>query len=457
LSDVDNPAVPVVTTGSYPARTGNRLQLLIDGVPAFRRLCEAIDQAQGSVWATVTFMWPTFEMPDGRGSALDVLEQAAQRGLDVRIIFWRPDEETASLRRNAFWGAPEHLELLKERYRHLNVRWDRAHPGYCQHQKSWLIDAGRSSSTAFVGGINLNPNSVVAPGHAGEGQNHDVYLEVCGPSVADIQHNFVQRWNEASERFASDGLCGPQGASQLAFPVTIPREDGKSLVQIQRTMHRDRCRDIALGEQTILAQYIAALRAARHAIYIENQYVEVPEIVAGLDAALRRGVQVVLLMPAVPDHAPTAYDAPDRRAFFEARAALGRFPNFTLAGIAGPASDGRRVPVYIHSKLMIVDDAWATVGSCNLHRFSLFGNGEINAATWCPEAATAMRIALFREHLDIDTSTLACRDALRVFRSVAQDNRRKLARNEWDWRGLAFTLDVATYGKQKSESTPAVS
>src|SRR5262249_46125024 len=155
------------------------------------------------------------------------------------------------------------------------VRWDRAHPGYCQHQKSWLIDAGRSTQTAFVGGINLNPNSMVAPGHAGErGQNHDVYLEVSGPCVADVQHNFVQRWNEASERFVADGLCGPQSASQLAFPTAIPRAEGKSLVQIQRTMHRDRYCDIAHGEQTILAQYIAAIRAAHTAIYIENQYVE---------------------------------------------------------------------------------------------------------------------------------------------------------------------------------------
>jgi phosphatidylserine/phosphatidylglycerophosphate/cardiolipin synthase-like enzyme len=229
--------------------------------------------------------------------------------------------------------------------------------------------------------------------------------------------------------------------------MVIPKAKGTSPVQIQRTIHRGRYRDIANGEQTILAQYIAALRAAREAIYIENQYVEVPEIVAELDAALARGVEVVLLLPAVPDHAPTAYDAPDRRAFFEARAALARYPNFTLAGIAGQAGDGRRTPVYVHSKLAIVDDAWATVGSCNLHRFSLFGNGEINAAIWCPRTAKAMRVALFREHLDNDTSALGGRDALQAFRSAAEDNRRKLARGEWNWQGLAFSLDVATYGK----------
>jgi phosphatidylserine/phosphatidylglycerophosphate/cardiolipin synthase-like enzyme len=101
-----------------------------------------------------------------------------------------------------------------------------------------------------------------------------------------------------------------------------------------------------------------------------------------------------------------------------------------------------------HSKLMIVDDRWATVGSCNLHRFSLFGNGEMNAAIWCPETAVGLRVALFREHLDIDTSALGCREALQTFRSVAQDNRRRLTSGEPDWQGIAFSLDVQTYGKR---------
>jgi cardiolipin synthase len=34
------------------------------------------------------------------------------------------------------------------------ARWDRAHGRYCQHQKSWLVDAGEPGETAFVGGIN---------------------------------------------------------------------------------------------------------------------------------------------------------------------------------------------------------------------------------------------------------------------------------------------------------------
>ena len=90
-------SIPFVDTGTYPTRTGNHVVAWIDGEPAFRRICEAVELAEESVWATITFMWPSFHMPDGRGTALDVLERAARRGVDVRILCWRPDDETAGL------------------------------------------------------------------------------------------------------------------------------------------------------------------------------------------------------------------------------------------------------------------------------------------------------------------------------------------------------------------------
>jgi cardiolipin synthase len=100
----------------------------------------------------------------------------------------------------------------------------------------------------------------------------------------------------------------------------------------------------------------------------------VPEIIDCLRQALLRGVEIVLVLPA-------AGKIPGPLA------ALGAFETFTLAGLAGQDRDGHRRPVWIHSKLMIVDGQWATVGSCNLHRASLFGNAELNAAFWDPDAA----------------------------------------------------------------------
>ena len=294
------------------AATRLELGLLIDGEPAFRRICETIEAARHSVWVTVTFMWSGVQMPDGRGAPLDVLERAAMRGVDVRVIFWRPDAGTKSLERNAFWGSPTQLALSRKRYLKLSVRWDRAHPGFCQHQKTWLIDAGEDSKRAFVSSINLNPHSMVAVGHSGdcqsgERQNHDLYLELSGSAVADVHQNFVQRWNEASERYAPDGCRGEQGEADPPFPNQLPEKRGAVTVQIQRTTHPNRYQrgqapvggvalEIARGERTNYDQYLLAIQSAKRTIYLENQAVEVLEILDALRQALERGVEVVLVM-----------------------------------------------------------------------------------------------------------------------------------------------------------------
>src|SRR5205085_4393677 len=85
-------AVPFVDVGTYPTRTGNAVTPWIDGEPAFDRICEAIESARNRVWATITFLWPTFRMPRDRGSALDVGERAARRGSEGRLCFWRPHD-----------------------------------------------------------------------------------------------------------------------------------------------------------------------------------------------------------------------------------------------------------------------------------------------------------------------------------------------------------------------------
>ena len=444
-------SVRFVDVGAYPTRDGNSITPWIDGEPAFRRICEAIEGARTSVWATVTFMWPAFQMPDGRGSALDVLEAAARRGVDVRVIFWRPDDATASLRTNAFWGSPEHFESLAKRRCAVNIRWDRAHPGYCQHQKTWLIDAGDDSATSFVGGINLNPHSLVRPDHQGAGQNHDVYIEVMGPAVADVHHNFVQRWNEVSERGRDDGWWGVRGNEDLPYPTDLPACRGTSRVQIQRTMHAGRYHNdhpapgapafpIALGEATNSHQYMAAIRGAQRTIYLEHQHLEVLSILDALDDALTRGVRVVAMLPVGPLSGNALTSNVSSADVMASRARLARHERFTLAGMAGQNTDGIRVPVHVHSKLILVDDEWASVGSCNLHHYSMTGNAELNAAFHDPAVVRALRAELFREHLGKETLTLEDTSAFELFQDVARANLKRYHMGDHRWEGLAVAL-----------------
>ena len=135
------------------------------------------------------------------------------------------------------------------------------------------------------------------------------------------------------------------------------------------------------------------------------------------------------------------------QALFSGLEALGRHQSFMLAGIAERHAGGRRA-AYVHAKMMLVDDVWATVGSCNLHAFSLAGTSEMNAAVWDAEVTRGLRCTLFAQHLGMDTARLDDRAALRLFQDIARRNRVKMERRAPDWQGLAFALSPEAYARK---------
>jgi cardiolipin synthase len=411
------------------------------------------------VWVTVAFLERNVQMPDGRGGFFDVLDRAKARGVDVRVIFWRCPELEAVSPGEHFSGTEEERAWLRERGSTFLARWDRAAKLYCQHQKSWTVDAGRESEVAFVGGINLNSGSVVPAGHppTAAGNTHDVYVEVRGPSATDVHHNFVQRWNEASERDRADGLW-PDALSQdeLVFPEKASPDAGDVPVQIQRTVRRGLYTDstptpggprleIANGDPSITDQYLRAVEAARSTIYVEDQTLGSPEFVDALHTALERGVDVVFLIPAQPNTGMVeGRENPDTAAFWQRLGELGRHEHFALVGIASHRGGGDHQDVYVHAKIALIDDVWATIGSTNIANRSFYGDTELNATFWHGPTVRALRRELLLEHLGHDTDALDDRAALRLYREVARENTRRRASGE-PHEGLAFALDPTTY------------
>jgi cardiolipin synthase len=457
--------VPFARMASYPPRAGNAVRPLVDGVPAFRRICEAVESARASAWVTVAFIDHDALMPDGRGTFFDVLDRAATRGLDVRALFWRePRLDEIEPGSSHFEGTEDERRWLASRGSRFKARWDRLPDRWCQHQKSWLVDAGEPSEVAFVGGINLDAPSVGSqPGH-GDGEHthvHDVYLEVRGPAATDVHHNFVQRWNGASER-GEDGGSWPDlaAASDLAFPGALSPAAGEVPVQITRTVLEGRYTDgtaaplhaafpIAKGEKSVLEQYLAAIGAAQRTIYLENQVIGSPVVAEALEAALGRGVEVVFLVPGNAHPAfVEARKNPRAAPFFEKLARLGQHGNFTLAAIARSHGEGRYDEIYVHAKIAIVDDAWATIGSTNVAERSFHRDTELNASFWHADAARALRAELLYEHLGVDTSGLDDRSALRLYRETALGNRDRRARRE-SMQGLAYAIDPRDYGASR--------
>jgi phosphatidylserine/phosphatidylglycerophosphate/cardiolipin synthase-like enzyme len=400
-------------------------------------------------------------MPDGRGSFFDVLDRAAARGLDVRALFWRePRFEELEPGSEHFPGDAEDRAWLAERASRFKARWDRHPEAYCHHQKSWVEDAGRASEVAFVGGINLVRSSVVAAGHrVNDGpQDHDLYVEVRGPAATDVHHNFVQRWNEASERNAADGVWPSAGnPDDLGFPASPSAAAGEVPVQITRTIMAGLYTNgaatpggkpfpIAEGEESALEQYLAAIEAARSAIYIEDQVIGSPTIADALLPALERGVEVVFLVPGRAHPAfVEAHQNPRATFLFQKLKDLDLHENFTLAAIAASRGDGRYDEVYVHAKIMLVDDAWATIGSTNVAERSFRRDTELNASFWHAQTVHTLRVELLREHLARDTSGLDPREALRLYAAIARANgERRTSRQPLE--GLAYALDAQKYG-----------
>jgi cardiolipin synthase A/B len=429
--------IPGTTSGPYPARPGNLVRPLVDGQEISRRIYEAIEQARRSIWLTVAFYSDDFRFPNGGGPLFDVLDRAVARGLDVRLLAWRANPETRPSQR-IFGGSAAHRELLAARRSRFRIRWDRAATVFCQHQKSWVIDAGLRSETAFVGGLNLSQAAM---------ERHDIYVEVAGPSATDVHHNFAERWNEASEREQPDGNWACDASDTLVLPHRPSEPRGPSIVQIQRMLDPRRYAENRV-ERSILEQYQRAIDGARQTIYIENQAVPIPAVSRHLLSALKRGVSVVLLVPAIPEHYVYAARLdPREAALFEAIEELGRYDNFMLAGIAEHHSGGLRA-AYVHAKVMLVDDAWVTIGSCNLHAFSLAGHSEMNASIWDTGVARGLRCTLLKQHIGINTTLLDDRAALSLFTSIARQNRAKMEKRDLNWQGLAFALSPEAYARE---------
>lgn len=464
------PEIPPASGGAYPRRTGNKVQPLIDGPEAFTQIAEAVEAAQHSVWLTLAFHEAEFRFPGDRGSLFDLLGAAADRGVDVRGLFWRePDLEALVSDSQIFAGTTAELEMLRQRAWQGKIRWD-VLPGFCHHQKSWLIDAGRPTERAFVGGINLDRGSLSPRGHAIRGvpesgvadlyaEIHDLYLEIHGPATTDVFHNFVQRWNQASERQVPGGCFpDPATATDLDYPVRLAAPQGAVDVQITRTVMPgvytgDESApnaapfDISAGESSVREQILTAVAAARRTIYIENQIFLSKGLLAALHEALQRDVQVIAVVPRIPMKELIEYRrrAPEMAApIFDLLDRCGSHPNFTLAGLARQDDRGGLVDIYVHAKMMLVDDSWATIGSTNFMGRSFFQETEMNASFWCQNTVKRLRKDLFEEHLqETDAGRDECAAYARFAESARQNTIRFAARGPL--QGLAHALDTKTY------------
>jgi phosphatidylserine/phosphatidylglycerophosphate/cardiolipin synthase-like enzyme len=388
------PSARLWADGDPPSRSGNDIEILIDGESFLPRLAEELARAESHIhiagWYLSTELALVREKE--RLLLLDLLEELARK-VEVRVLLWagaplplfRPSRADVRDVAKRLRGVGVHVALdAKER------------PLHCHHEKLAVVD----DRVASVGGIDLTSfngdryDSSAHPWRSALGW-HDASALVRGPVVADVAEHFRFRWQEiVGEELPGAATRAEAGNHQLQLVETIPEK-----------VYRVRPH----GSFRILESYVRALSSAERLIYLESQFLWSPELVEILVAKLRQPPQDDFRIVAVlPARADSGND--DSRGqvgvLADADAGAGRFLACALYARNGAV----REPIYVHAKIGVVDDRWLTIGSANLNEHSLFNDSEVNLVSCEPELALGTRERLWAEHLELPVQDVRRRE-----------------------------------------------
>uniref|UniRef100_K3WNR4 phospholipase D n=1 Tax=Globisporangium ultimum (strain ATCC 200006 / CBS 805.95 / DAOM BR144) TaxID=431595 RepID=K3WNR4_GLOUD len=255
----------------------------------------------------------------------------------------------------------------------------KASEGNSHHQKTLVIE-NEDSVVAYVGGIDLAAGRWDTLIHNQTSGWMDCHLRIAGPAAKDVSTNFLTRWNSETRpgAFMPGKLAdfvNPEYWHLPAFPRPSPQQFGQHSVQIVRTYSPQYAKYECApkGEQSLYEARIKAIRNAKNYIYIEDQYfVLVPRLLEELLNVLP-GLQRLIVVVQRPGSDENY--APYKRLLHEMAAPMQKkFPNkFQLYS----TKESRNI--YIHTKLVLIDDVYVSIGSANWNDCSMFSDAELNA------------------------------------------------------------------------------
>ncbi|OYY89940.1 MAG: phospholipase [Sphingomonas sp. 28-66-16] len=299
----------------------------------------------------------------------------------------------------------------------IHVKLDHHHPpAASHHQKIVVID----DTFAFCGGIDMTADrwdtrahadddpDRKAPGGAASDPWHDASSALQGPAAAALGKHARDRWKRAS----GETLTGIR-AKHDCWPDDLPVQFSDVAVTIARTApEMDDQRPVHEIEQLYLAQ----ISRAQRWIYAESQYFASRRVAEALARRLDEtdGPEVVIINPLTAEGwlEPIAMDSARARLV----EALRRRDKYGRLRLYHPHTRDRQ-PIYVHAKIMIIDDAIIRVGSSNLNNRSMRLDTECDIAIDCAdnadrhgdcaEAIAAIRNGLIAEHLAVDVESVA--------------------------------------------------
>ena len=424
--------------GSWTA--GNDVEPLVHGSAYFPELLRCVHRMRaGDLLMFTDWRGDPDQLLDGPGTEVSrVLSEAAKCAVVVKGLLWRSHLDRLSFSEQENRHLGEDIEAAGgECLRDMRVR-----PGGSHHQKFVVLrHPGRPDlDVAFVGGIDLCHSRLDGPDHNGDRQRqpmaqvygprppwHDIQLAVRGPAVADVETVFRERWDDPApltrnpfDRLGDLLRREDRTAGVLPPRLPDPAPRGTKSVQILRT-YPTRRRGYPFapgGERSVAHAYDKVIARAHSLIYLEDQYLWASEVVRCFADALRAdpGLRLIAVIPHHPDQDGRFSLPPNlvgrQQALDDIRAAGG--DRVGVYGIENRAG----TPVYVHAKVCIIDDVWASVGSDNINRRSWTHDSELSCAViddaidereprildrfgnGARVFARELRLLLAREHLD---------------------------------------------------------
>jgi phosphatidylserine/phosphatidylglycerophosphate/cardiolipin synthase-like enzyme len=442
---------------SIPTWTvGNTAEPLIHGRTYFDRLVTEVEKlGEGDhLFFTDWRGDPDERMRDDGPTIVELFCSAAKRGVVVKGLLWRSHIDKLQYSEEENRNLGDDIEaaggevLLDQRVRR----------GGSHHQKIVVLrHPGRpEQDIAFAGGIDLCHSRRDGADHEGDpqpltmakayGKNppwHDVQLAMRGPVVGALDLAFRERWTDPTPLDQHGPISTLQDklrhadmhADKLPDQPPDPPECGPLAIQVLRTYPamRPPYRFAPLGEKTIARGYTKAIKRARRLIYLEDQYLWSSEVAQLFADALRDNddLHLIAVVPRYPD-VDGRFSLPPNQ--------VGRQEAISLCRKAAPervhvfdVENHHGNPVYVHAKVCVVDDVWASVGSDNFNRRSWTHDSELSCAvldetvdgrTPADPAGTGdgarsfardLRLSLLREHLDAtdDKDLIDPADAIR--------------------------------------------
>jgi phosphatidylserine/phosphatidylglycerophosphate/cardiolipin synthase-like enzyme len=330
---------------------------------------------------------------------------------------------------------------------------DGAHPtGAVPHQKFVVVD----DVFALCGGIDFTGDRWDTSEHAHEsryrraggrsyGPRHEVALAVDGPAARALGELARDRW-----RAATGQDTAAIDVTHVVWPrrlAPIMRDVEVGIVRTQPALNDGN------GIREVEALNLAAIAAARHVIYLENQYLASRDLADAIAERLREpdGPEIVVVMPR------SSESRLEQQAMDSARYRLLEMlwaaDDHERLGVYWPVTDGG-TPIYVHSKVLVVDDRLVRVGSSNLNNRSMGFDSECDLAVEADPTApehdevratiTSVRHRLIAEHLDV---------SIGEFERV-MDERGSFLRAVESLRGEGRTLQEFTRRTVAGEASP---